>query len=86
MRKDKHAETGQTKSVIPLLKGVREALLRAQNVFGQGPNLIPAKRAASISDKFAKMTKKLGIEDFSCFHTRLLLSVLPHESTGPRPA
>ena len=67
LRKDKHAETGQTKSVIPLLKGVREALLRAQNVFGQGPNLIPAKRAASISDKFAKMTKKLGIEDLR-FH------------------
>jgi len=36
-------------------------------VFGQGPNLIPAKHAASISDKFAKMTKKLGIDDLR-FH------------------
>ena len=67
MRKDKHAETGQSAQQIPLLKGVREALLRSQNVFGQGPNLIPVERAASISDKFAKMTKKLGIVDLR-FH------------------
>ena len=67
MRKDKHAETGQSKHKIPLLQGVREALLRAQNVFGQGPNLIPAKRASSISDKFARMTSKIGIEDLR-FH------------------
>ena len=67
MRKDKHAETGQSAQQIPLLKGVREALLRSQNVFGQGPNLIPVERAASISDKFAKMTKKLGIDDLR-FH------------------
>ncbi|MDA8978751.1 site-specific integrase [bacterium] len=67
MRKDKHAKTGQSAQQIPLLKGVREALLRSQNVFGQGPNLIPVERAASISDKFAKMTKKLGIDDLR-FH------------------
>lgn len=67
MRKDKHAETGQSAQQIPLLKGVREALLRSQNVFGQGPNLIPVERAASISDKFAKLTKKLGIDDLR-FH------------------
>ena len=67
MRIDKHAETGQSDQQIPLLKGVREALLRSQNVFGQGPNLIPVERAASISDKFAKMTKKLGIVDLR-FH------------------
>ena len=66
-RKDKHAETGQSEQEIPLLEGVREALLRAQNRLGQGPNLIPAKRAASISDKFSKMTKKLGIVDLR-FH------------------
>ena len=67
MRKDKDAQGGQSAQQIPLLGGVREALLRAQNVFGQGPNLIPVKRAASISDKFAKMTKKLGIVDLR-FH------------------
>lgn len=66
-RKDKHAETGQSEQEIPILEGVREALLRAQNAFGQGPNLIPVKRAASISDKFARMTKKLGIVDLR-FH------------------
>ena len=67
MRKDKHAETGQSAQQIPLLKGVREALLRSQNVFGQGPNLIPVERAASISDKFARLTTKLGIDDLR-FH------------------
>lgn len=67
MRKDKNAQGGQSAQQIPLLGGVREALLRAQNVFGQGPNLIPARRASSISDKFAKMTKKLGIDDLR-FH------------------
>jgi integrase len=66
-RKDKHAETGQSKQEIPLLQGVREALLRAQKAFRQGPNLIPAKRASSISDKFARMTSKIGIEDLR-FH------------------
>jgi len=67
MRKDKHAETGRSEQEIPLLEGVREALLRAQNRFRQGPNLIPVKRAASISDKFARMTDKLGINDLR-FH------------------
>ena len=66
-RKDKHAETGQSEQEIPILEGVREALLRAQNSFGQGPNLIPVKRAASISDKFARMTDKIGIPDLR-FH------------------
>ena len=67
MRKDKHAETGQSKQEIPLLQGVREVLLRSQNVFEQRPNLIPAKHAASISDTFAKLRKKAGIEDLR-FH------------------
>ena len=66
-RKDKHAETGQSEQEIPILEGVREALIRAQNGFGQGPNLIPVKRAASISDKFARMTDKLGMPDLR-FH------------------
>lgn len=67
MRKDKDAQGGKSEKQIPLLGGVREALLRAQNVFGQGPNLIPVKYAASISDKFARMTHKLGIPDLR-FH------------------
>lgn len=66
-RKDKDAETGQSEQEIPMVQGVREALLRAHNVFGQGPHLIPVKRAASISDKFARMTAKLGIVDLR-FH------------------
>lgn len=67
MRKDKNAQGGKSEQQIPLLEGVREALLRAQNSFGQGPNLIPVKRAASISDKFARMTDKIGIPDLR-FH------------------
>lgn len=67
MRKDKNAQGGKSEQKIPLLEGVREALLRAQNSFGQGPNLIPVKRAASISDKFARMTDKIGIPDLR-FH------------------
>ena len=66
-RKDKDAETGQSEQKIPMVQGVREALLRAHNVFGQGPHLIPVKRSASISDKFARLTKKLGIVDLR-FH------------------
>jgi integrase len=67
MRKDKHAETGQSKQEIPLLKGVRDVLLRSQNMIRTGPNLVPVKRAASISDTFAKLRKKAGIEDLR-FH------------------
>ena len=76
-RKDKKAEGGRSKSKIPLLKGVREALLRAQNhpskVWGSqisrenADKLIKIEKASSISDKFARMTKKLGIEDLR-FH------------------
>lgn len=76
-RKDKKAEGGRSKSKIPLLKGVREALLRAQNspskVWGSqisrenAGKLIKIEKASSISDKFARMTKKLGIEDLR-FH------------------
>ena len=67
MRKDKDAEGGKSKCYIPLLQGVREALLRSSNVLGQGPNLISVKHAASISDKFARMTATLGIDDLR-FH------------------
>lgn len=67
MRKDKDAPGGKSKCYIPLLKGVREALLRSQNVLGQGPNLVNVQRASSISDCFARLTTKVGIDDLR-FH------------------
>lgn len=66
-RKDKKAEGGRSKSKIPLLKGVREALLRARNTTQQGDNLFHVRRSESISDKFARMTNKIGIKDLR-FH------------------
>lgn len=67
MRKDKDAPGGKSKCYIPLLKGVREALLRSRNVLGQGPNLVNVQRASSISDCFARLTTKVGIDDLR-FH------------------
>ena len=66
-RKDNKAETGQSKQKIPMIQGVREALLRFSNQVGSSGNLFHVKRASSISDKFARMTDKLGIEDLR-FH------------------
>jgi integrase len=66
-RKDKKAEGGRSKAKIPILKGVREALVRARNTTEQGDNLFQIKCSDSISDKFARMTLKLGIEDLR-FH------------------
>lgn len=66
-RKDKHAEGGRSKHKIPLLKGVREALTRHSNVLGQEERLFKVERAASISDKFAKVRAKLNLEDLR-FH------------------
>tara|TARA_S200000501_G_scaffold89348_1_gene82450 strand:- start:167 stop:1165 length:999 start_codon:yes stop_codon:yes gene_type:complete len=66
-RKDIKAETGKSLRKIPLLKGVREALLRHSNVLGQGDSLFYVKHAASISDRFARVTNKLGIKDLR-FH------------------
>ena len=67
MRKDKNSIGGRKQHRIPLFKGVREVLLRSQNVFQQGDSLFGVKYAASISDKFAKLTKKLEIQDLR-FH------------------
>ena len=66
-RKDKDSETGKSWKEVPLVEGVREAFLRAQNDLGPGHNPFTVETAASISDKFAKMTKKLGIHDLR-FH------------------
>lgn len=66
-RKDKFSEGGKKKAKIPLLKGVREALVRHQNNFGKADILFKVKRAASISDAFAKLCKKAGIDDLH-FH------------------
>ena len=60
-------KVGKRKAKIPLLKGVREALLRHQNVLGKDDVLFEVKRAASISDAFAKLRKKVGIHDLH-FH------------------
>ena len=67
LRKDKKAETGQSEQKIPIVKGVREVLLRAQNEIGQRDRVFQVKHAASISDRFARMTDKIGIEDLR-FH------------------
>lgn len=66
-RKDKTAEGGRSKHKIPLLKGVREALVRARNKTRQGDNLFHVKNSEAISDKFARMTRKIGIDDLR-FH------------------
>ena len=66
-RKDKDSETGKSWKEVPLVEGVREAFLRAQKDLGQGDYPFTVKTTASISDKFAKMTKKLGIDDLR-FH------------------
>lgn len=66
-RKDKTAEGGRSKHKIPLLKGVREALVRARNKTRQGDNLFHVKNSEAISDKFARMTRKIGINDLR-FH------------------
>lgn len=66
-RKNKKAEGGRSEEKIPILQGVREALLRARKHTQQGDNLFHVKKSESISDKFARMTKKIGIEDLR-FH------------------
>jgi integrase len=66
-RKDKFSEGGKKKAKIPLLKGVREALLRHQNNFGKADTLLTVMRAQAISDAFAKLCKKAGIDDLH-FH------------------
>lgn len=54
--------------VIPLLPATREALLREIYSPEQGGRVFKdVLRAASVSDKFAKLTKKAGIEDLR-FH------------------
>lgn len=67
LRKDKKAEGGRSEAKIPILKGVREALLRARNTTGQGDNLFQVKHSESMSDKFARMTRKIDIPDLR-FH------------------
>lgn len=66
-RKNKNEAGGKKWHVIPFWQGVREVLLREHNKTGSTTTVFGVKRAASISDKFAKMTKKLGIVDLR-FH------------------
>lgn len=67
LRKDPKAEGGKRLCKIPLLKGVREAILRAQDEVGSRDNLFAVKSSGSISDKFARLTAKLRIDDLT-FH------------------
>lgn len=67
LRKDPKSEGGKKLCKIPLLKGVREAILRAYEDIGDGDHLFPVKAAASISDKFARLTAEVGIVDLT-FH------------------
>lgn len=67
LRKDPKAEGGKRLCKIPLLKGVREAILRAQDELGSSDTLFTVKHSGSISDKFARLTTKLGINDLT-FH------------------
>ena len=67
MRKDKDSEGGKKLHRIPMLRGAREALLRAQDELGGGGRLFKVQRAASISDKFARMCARIGIFDLR-FH------------------
>ena len=66
-RKNKNEAGGKKWHVIPMWRGVREVLLREHNRTGSTDTVFGVKRAASISDKFAKMKKKLGIVDLR-FH------------------
>ena len=67
MRKDKDSEGGKKLHRIPMLKGAREALLRAQDELGGDGRVFHVKKASSISDKFARMRKRIGIFDLR-FH------------------
>jgi len=67
LRKDPRAEGGKKLYKIPLLKGMREAILRAQDDFGGRDRLFTTSGSASISDKFAKLRKQVGITDLT-FH------------------
>tara|TARA_B110000438_G_scaffold208286_1_gene200088 strand:+ start:2333 stop:3355 length:1023 start_codon:yes stop_codon:yes gene_type:complete len=66
-RKDLYGEGGKSLRKIPLLQGAREALLRAQDELGGGGSVFKIEVAASISDKFARMRKRIGITDLR-FH------------------
>jgi len=67
LRKDPKAEGGKKLCKVPLLKGVREAILRAQDDFGGRDRLFTVSNSSSISDKFASIRDKVGITDLT-FH------------------
>lgn len=66
-RKDRNAEGGKSRQKVPLLKGVREVLLRERNNFGQGDKLFRVKLAKSVSKRFSDVRQKAGIHDLR-FH------------------
>jgi integrase len=74
-RKNKKFEGGKKFTIIPLWKDVREVLLRGQDYFGATGTLFHMRKADAISDAFARLCKKVGIEGLT-FHD------LRHEATS----
>ena len=67
MRKDLREIGGKKLHKIPMVGRMREVLLRAQDELGGDGSVFAVKEAASISDKFAIMRKKLELKDLR-FH------------------
>lgn len=67
LRKDPKAEGGKKLCKIPLLKGVREVIVRVQKEINGRDKLFEVSNSSSISDKFASLRRGLGIEDLT-FH------------------
>lgn len=65
-RKDPRRKKGNNQ-VIPLFPEVKQALSRAQNYKSTGDRVFPVRESASISDRFALVRQKAGIEDLR-FH------------------
>lgn len=65
-RKDPKSKIGND-GVIPLFLGVKKALSRAQNYKSTGHRVFGVRESASISDRFALVTKKAGVKDLR-FH------------------
>ncbi len=65
-RKDPREKAGNDQ-IIPLFKGVREALLRERNGIEQGGRVFDVQRSASISDRFALLCRQSEIHGLT-FH------------------
>lgn len=64
LRKDKDELDGKRECKVPMVKGVREVLLRLWNKNGKpetGTLWIGVERTSSVSDKFAELARRAGI-------------------------